>query len=130
MRQAGHGSGIAAGAGALSRQARVGEVDLYDFFLHGVRSDDDRLEAGDTLLVPPAGPQVAVSGAVRRPAIYELKDEKTLDAVLADAGGVTVAAALGHITVERIDAHQQRETLTVDVGEDVTAQEQSWRRLR
>lgn len=102
---------------------RVGEVDLYDFFLHGVRSDNDRLEAGDTLLVPPAGPQVALSGAVRRPAIYELKDEKTLDAVLADAGGVTVAAALGNITVERIDAHQQRETLTVDVGEDVTAQE-------
>ena len=96
----------------------VGEVDLYDFFLHGVRGDDDRLEAGDTLLAPSAGPQVAVSGAVRRPAIYELKDEKNLNEVLADAGGVTVAAALGHITVERIDAHEQRETVTVDVGDD------------
>ncbi len=104
---------------------RVGEVDLYDFFVHGVRSDDDRLEAGDTLLVPPAGEQVAVSGAVRRPAIYELKDEKTLDSVLADAGGVTVAAALGHITVERIDAHQQRETITVGAaaGDNAQAQE-------
>jgi protein involved in polysaccharide export with SLBB domain len=102
---------------------RVGEVDLYDFFLHGVRVEDDRLEAGDTLLVPPAGPQVAVSGAVRRPAIYELKDEKTLDAVLADAGGATVAAALGHITVERIDAHQQRVTLTVAAGDDAQADE-------
>ena len=91
----------------------VGEVDLYDFFLHGVRSEDDRLQAGDTLLVPPVGPQVAVSGAVRRPAIYELKDEKTLDAVLTDAGGVTVVAALGQIVVERIDAHRQRETVTV-----------------
>jgi len=102
---------------------RVGEVDLYDFFLHGVRSQDDRLEAGDTLLVPPAGEQVAVSGAVRRPAIYELKEEKTLAAVLADAGGMTVAADLGHITVERIDAHQQRETVTVAAGEDVQASE-------
>jgi len=104
---------------------KVGEVDLYDFFLHGVRDEDDRLEAGDTLLVPPVGAQVAVSGAVRRPAIYELKDEKTLAAVLDDAGGVTVAAALGHITVERIDAHQQRETVTVDAGsgDDVQAEQ-------
>jgi protein involved in polysaccharide export with SLBB domain len=37
-------------------------------------------------------------------------------AVLDEAGGVTVAAALGHITVERIDAHQQRETVGLDLG--------------
>ncbi len=102
---------------------RVGEVERYDFFLHGVRSEDDRLQAGDTLLVPSAGPQVAVSGAVRRPAIYELKNERTLAEVLADAGGLTVAAALGHITVERIDAHQQRETVTVASRGEVQDQE-------
>jgi protein involved in polysaccharide export with SLBB domain len=92
----------------------IAEIDLYDFLLHGVHNSDDRLEAGDTLVVPPAGPQVAVSGAVRRPAIYELKGEQTLDQVLDVAGGMTVAAALGHITVERIDANQHRETLTVN----------------
>lgn len=119
------GGPTAAGSLRVLRHYRgkqlVGEVDLYDFFLHGVRANDDRLEAGDTLLVPTAGPQVAVSGAVRRPAIYELKDEQTLDAVLADAGGLTVAAALGHITVERIDAHQHRETVTVDGGDDASS---------
>lgn len=94
----------------------VGEVDLYDFLLHGVRQADDRFQGGDTLLVPPAGPQVAVSGAVKRPAIYELKDEKTLSAVLEDAGGATVAAALGHITIERIDANQHRETVSLDLN--------------
>jgi protein involved in polysaccharide export with SLBB domain len=114
------GGPTAAGSLRVLRHYRgkhlVGEVDLYDFFLHGVHSNEDRLEAGDTLLVPAAGAQIAVSGAVRRPAIYELKDEKTLDAVLEDAGGVTVAAALGHITVERIDANQHRETVTVAEG--------------
>jgi protein involved in polysaccharide export with SLBB domain len=94
----------------------IAEIDLYDFLLHGVHSTDDRLEAGDTLVVPPAGPQVAVSGAVRRPAIYELKGEQTLDQVLDVAGGMTVAAALGHITIERIDANQNRETLGVTSG--------------
>ena len=93
----------------------VEEVDLYDFLLHGIRSEGARFESGDTLLVPPAGAQVAISGAVRRPAIYELKSgENTLASVLQDAGGFTVAAALGHITIERIDANQHRETTTLD----------------
>src|SRR6266700_3457226 len=30
----------------------VREVDLYDFLLHGLRMDDERLQSGDTLLVP------------------------------------------------------------------------------
>jgi protein involved in polysaccharide export with SLBB domain len=93
----------------------IREVDLYDLLLHGKRMDDERLEAGDTLLVPPAGPQVAVYGMVKRPAIYELKGSATLSEVLDDAGGATVAAALNHITIERIQPNQQRETLSLDL---------------
>lgn len=95
----------------LRNDKLVGDIDLYYFLLHGIRQDDNRLEGGDTLLVPPAGSQVAVYGAVKRPAIYELHNEKSLGAVLDEAGGVTVSASLEHITVERIDAHQQRETI-------------------
>ena len=92
----------------------IGEIDLYDFLLHGVQNED-RLEAGDTVLAPPAGPQIAVYGAVKRPAIYELKEKATLGAVLEDAGGATVAAEFGHIEIERIDANRQRETVTLDL---------------
>ena len=94
----------------------LGDIDLYDFLLHGIRNGDDGLQGGDTLLVPPAGPQVAVSGAVKRPAIYELKGPTSMDELLQDAGGVTVAAALGHITVERIKANQERETVSLDMA--------------
>jgi len=93
----------------------VREVDLYDFLLQGARMDDERLQSGDTLLVPPAGPQVAVSGMVKRPAIYELRGSTTLADVLKDAGGATVAAALNHITIERIQPNQQRETVSLDL---------------
>ena len=92
----------------------IGEIDLYDFLLHGVQSED-RLQSGDTVAVPPAGPQIAVYGAVKRPAIYELKGETTLAAVLEDAGGATVSAALGHIVIDRIDANRQRETVSLDL---------------
>jgi protein involved in polysaccharide export with SLBB domain len=101
----------------------VREVDLYDFLLHGIRMDEERLQAGDTLLVPPVGPQVAIYGMVKRPAIYEMKEgskggtaaDPTLAEILDDAGGVTVAAALDHITVERIQPNQQRETITLNL---------------
>ncbi len=92
----------------------IGEVDLYDFLLHGIRATDDRLQGGDTLLIPPAGPQVAVYGAVKRPGIYELRNEKSLAAGLEDAGGLTVAAELGHITIERIVANQRREVIRLE----------------
>src|ERR1700733_14655200 len=95
-------------------QQLIREVDLYNFLLNGVRMDDERLQAGDTLLIPPAGPQVAIFGMVKRPAIYELKGSSTLKDVLDDAGGATVAAALDHITIERIDPNKQRETVTLE----------------
>ncbi|HZC43082.1 MAG TPA: polysaccharide biosynthesis/export family protein, partial [Acidobacteriaceae bacterium] len=94
----------------------LGDIDLYDFLLHGIRDGDDGLQGGDTLLVPPVGPQVAVSGAVKRPAIYELKGATSMQELLEDAGGVTVAAALGHITVDRIKANQLRETVSLDMA--------------
>ena len=76
----------------------IREVDLYDFLLHGVRSEIDRLEPGDTLLVPPVGPQVSIAGMVRRPAVYELKSEQGLDQVLDLAGGTLASANLKQIT--------------------------------
>jgi protein involved in polysaccharide export with SLBB domain len=96
----------------------IGEIDLYDFMLYGVRPTDDRLQAGDTLLIPPVGPQVAIFGAVKRPAIYELKNEKSLAAVLSDAGGLTVAASLAHITIERVIANRHREEVALSVAGD------------
>lgn len=91
----------------------VGTVDLYDFLLRGVRETEDRLQAGDTFVVPTAGPQVSLWGAVKRPAIYELKDETNLGSLLEAAGGITVAASFEHISVERIDANLHRETISI-----------------
>jgi protein involved in polysaccharide export with SLBB domain len=94
-------------------QQLVEDVDLYDFLLSGLRNGSARFESGDTLLVPPAGPQVAVSGAVKRQAIYELNSgQATLAEVIADAGGFTAAASLNHIGIERIDASGERVTIT------------------
>jgi protein involved in polysaccharide export with SLBB domain len=93
------------------------EVDAYDLLLHGIRGDLQRLENGDTLRVPPLGPEVAVDGMVRRSSIYELRNEKNLEDVLDLAGGILPAAALRHIEVQRLVAHEKRTMLSVEIGE-------------
>jgi protein involved in polysaccharide export with SLBB domain len=98
-------------------QSLVEEIDLYDFLLHGLRGKSAAFESGDTLLVPPVGPQVAIYGAIKRPAIYELKSRETsLAAIVDDAGGFTAAASPDHIAVERIAADHQRQTISVDLS--------------
>jgi polysaccharide export outer membrane protein len=95
----------------------IEEVDAYDLLLHGLRGDLKNLENGDTLLVPPVGPQVSMDGMVRRPAVYELRGETNLSDALDLAGGVLPAAALRHIEVQRLEAHQTRTMLSVNLDE-------------
>jgi protein involved in polysaccharide export with SLBB domain len=92
-------------------------VDAYDLLLRGVGADEKRLESGDSLLVPPTGPQITVEGMVRRPAIYELGDETTLEEALELAGGILPAAALQHVEVERLVAHQKRTMFSLDLSQ-------------
>lgn len=94
------------------------EIDLYDLLLRGVRTGINRLLPGDTILVPPIGSQVTVSGMVRRPAIYELKGGETLKEVLDLAGGALVSASLQQIDVQRIEAHQSRTMLSVQLPDN------------
>ena len=96
----------------------VREIDLYDFLLRGVRSNTDRLLPGDTVLVPPVGPQVSVEGMAHRPAIYELDGEQGLNQVLDLAGGVLVSASLKQINVERIEAHQSRTMFSLQLPDN------------
>lgn len=91
----------------------VAEVDLYDLLLKGVRGKIAGLAPGDTILVPPVGPQVSVTGMVLRPAIYELKSETDLSQVLDLAGGVLATGSLREVRVERVQAHERKEMLSL-----------------
>ena len=95
----------------------VEEVDAYDLLLHGIRGDLQRIENGDSLMIPPLGPVVTVEGMVRRPAVYELRNEKTLIDVLDLAGGILPAAALRHIEVQRLVAHEKRTMMSIEISD-------------
>jgi protein involved in polysaccharide export with SLBB domain len=89
-------------------------IDVYDFLLKGDTSKDTRLEPGDIIFVPQAGPMVSVSGNVKRPAIYELKRRRTLKTVLRLAGGLRPHAYNQRIQIER--AYNNRVQIILDIS--------------
>ena len=100
----------------LKRNGRlVTTLDLYDLLLRGDTSGDRQLMPGDVIFIPPIGNTVAVDGAVRRPAIYELKTEKTAEQAVAIAGGLTPDADAKLGQLERILPSQLREMRNIDL---------------
>lgn len=80
----------------------IREVDLYDYLLRGDSQDDIRLEQGDIIFVPVIGPQVGIRGAVRRSALFELRDQEGLRDLLAFAGRIEADALLRRVQIDRI----------------------------
>lgn len=89
-------------------------IDLYDFLLKGDTSADMRLMPGDSIFIPQTGPMVAVSGNVKRPSIYEMKDDRTLQNAIDLAGGLRPRAYNQRIQIER--AFQNRVQIVLDIS--------------
>ncbi|MCP4581544.1 MAG: hypothetical protein GY839_07975 [candidate division Zixibacteria bacterium] len=85
-----------------------GTFDLYDLLLKGDHNKDLKLLSGDVVYVPVVGPQVSISGEVKRPAIYELTGNETVLAAIELAGGVTPEAFLESISLDRIGPNDSR----------------------
>lgn len=96
-------------------------LDLYNFLIKGDASGDRLLQQGDIVFIPPRGDMVRVYGEVLRPAIYELKNERSLTDVIRLAGGTKAGAYTDAIRVKRIDG-SQRVTQTVDLDAANTIQ--------
>ena len=97
-------------------------VDLYSLLLHGDTSADERLQPRDVVFVPVVGPVVGVAGDVKNSAIYELRGNQTIDSVLRMAGGVSAFGYAQRVQVERVQNHQQRIALDVDLDSRQTGQ--------
>ncbi len=86
----------------------VSQFDLYDLLLKGDKSADLLLQSGDVVFVPAAGPQVAIHGSVKAPAIYELKGKETLKDLIDLAGGADQYALDGQVSIERLSNQKGR----------------------
>lgn len=100
----------------LKRNGRlVTELDLYDLLLRGDTSGDRHLMPGDVILIPPIGETASVNGEVRRPAVYEIKNEKSVAELVELAGGLTPEADFKRAELESINSSRQRVTRSLDL---------------
>ena len=100
----------------LKRSGKVVvDFDLYDLLERGDKTNDVQLLPGDVIYIPPVGPQVAVAGSVKAPAIYELKSahDTTLNDVLELAAGLTSVASGAKVRLERVDERHLRSMIEV-----------------
>ena len=68
---------------------KVASVDVYEFLMDGTFPDDISLQEGDIVLVHPYESLVNISGNVKRPMFYEMKEGETVEDLVRFAGGFT-----------------------------------------
>lgn len=92
----------------LKRNGQViSTIDLYKFIADGDKSADTYLLPGDVVVIPPAGPRVAMIGALGTPAIYELsRPEEPISQVLAYGGGMLSLTTPHKVLIERIESNR------------------------
>ena len=101
----------------LKRQGEiVTTLDLYDLLLNGDTRDDARLLPGDVIFIPPIGTTVGVSGEVRRPALYEVRGEKSAADLIRLAGGFLPTAYPSASRIERISTQGERTVVNIDLA--------------
>ena len=96
----------------------VRTIDLYALLLAGNEQSDEQLQPGDVIFVPVIGPVVGMIGDVKRPAIYELGSSgQPLNSVIKLGGGISAFGYSQRVQVERVDAHQKRIALDIDLND-------------
>ena len=77
--------------------------DLYKLLINGDRSDDITIEAGDVILVDSAKNFISLDGEVIREAIYEVKENETLEDLISFGLGFTKLANKSNISLKVLD---------------------------
>ena len=81
----------------------INTIDLYDIFIHGKSGFGQRLRSGDSILVKPSSKLISITGAVKRPGIYELLPEETFTDLFNFGNGFSPSANIDTIRIERLD---------------------------
>lgn len=76
-------------------------VDVYDYILNGKLSGNIRLADNDIIVVTPYESIVNITGKVKRPMFYEMKQGESLTSLLKYAGGFTGDAYKNSVRVVR-----------------------------
>lgn len=99
----------------------VSTFDIYDMLSKGDKSSDMTLRDGDVIYIPEVGPLVALTGNVKRQAVFELKGPANLGDLLNWAGGFDSAAETKQVIVEKNVDNQYKTVVELAAERSVTS---------
>lgn len=86
----------------VSRGGRIiSKIDVYDYILNGKLTGNVMLQDNDAIIVGAYDALVNISGAIKRPMFYEMKEGETLKSLLDYSGGFKSEANKSIVSVER-----------------------------
>jgi len=93
-------------------------LDLYEFLLEGDSTNDVMLMSGDVIFVPAIKNSIALDGQIRRPGIYEILENSSLEDIIAMSGGLLPNTDVSSIKVERIIPNQGSTLLDINLNDE------------
>ncbi|MBS9525684.1 SLBB domain-containing protein [Litoribacter alkaliphilus] len=96
----------------------IGEVDIYDFLVRGGQDSNIMLRDNDVVIVQPVRRRVEIDGPVRRPGLFEIKPDESLEDLIEFAGGFSDRAFQNRVTVRRSTGSEMQ---VDDIGSDFYA---------
>lgn len=84
----------------------IARLDVYEYIMKGQIQDDIRLQDGDVVIVPTYDELVKITGKVKRPMFYEMKNGESAATLLKYAGGFSSDAYKKSIRVLRKDGKE------------------------
>lgn len=85
----------------------IATFDIYQYLLNGNETGNLTLQDQDLIIVPPYKNHISVEGSVKRPGIYEILPEETLEDLIGYFGGFPTNAYTKVLTLERIENAQK-----------------------
>lgn len=76
-------------------------LDLYDFLVKGIQTNNVRLNDGDIIKISPYENRVEIKGKVKHPGIFETVEGETISDLMEYAGGFTESAYKEMVTIRR-----------------------------
>ena len=100
---------------SLVRNDQVYEtLDFYDFITLGKKYPNIRLQNYDVILIPTIKNMVTWDGAVKKPAVYELKDNEGILDLVNFSGGFLDNAYINNISIRRYIENKDQKLISID----------------
>ncbi|MBR5803257.1 MAG: SLBB domain-containing protein [Bacteroidaceae bacterium] len=92
----------------MRKGKKIVTLDIYEFILKGKSFEDITLEEGDIVIVPTYNTLVDISGSVKRPMFYELKEGETIGQLIDYAGGFSSDAYKSNLRLIRQNGREYK----------------------